>query len=407
MGLVRLLQISDFHLGRPFGWLPPDRREIRRRDQREALERAVREAIERNVQGILLAGDLFDEEGVDADTLAFAIGTFQIPGCPPVFISPGNHDPCSPQSLYWNPRLLKARGRQWPDHVHVFTESRWSSAPLADGVRVWGRCYISKISAAERPLSKDWLRDVQGADPPQVNIAVFHGSREGHLPPGQTTVSPFSDDEAAGSPFTYLAVGHYHAAGRMASPQGPVAGVRLAYAGSAVALDVTETGVHGALEVRIEHGHRQPFIETEFVPLDRRQVHAVSVDVTGCTSAERVDRKLERALDEVSATEDDIVSVRLTGRLARDVRYDAARDLTARVFHLRIDRRALRPDYPLDRYRESSGSTTDERFARALLQRMDAAADPEEKAKLERALYHGLDAFQLREVIPVHEDLEP
>jgi len=44
---------------------------------------------------------------------------------------------------------------------------------------------------------------------------------------------------------------------------------------------------------------------------------------------------------------------------------------------------------------------------RALLQRMDAAADPEEKAKLERALYHGLDAFQLREVIPVHEDLEP
>jgi len=133
----------------------------------------------------------------------------------------------------------------------------------------------------------------------------------------------------------------------------------------------------------------------------------VSVDVTGCTSAERVDRKLERALDEVSATEDDIVSVRLTGRLARDVRYDAARDLTARVFHLRIDRRALRPDYPLDRYRESSGSTTDERFARALLQRMDAAADPEEKAKLERALYHGLDAFQLREVIPVHEDLEP
>src|SRR4029450_4806564 len=54
MGLVRLLQISDFHLGRPFGWLPPDRREIRRRDQREALERAAQGAIERNVHRIVV-----------------------------------------------------------------------------------------------------------------------------------------------------------------------------------------------------------------------------------------------------------------------------------------------------------------------------------------------------------------
>src|SRR5262249_6295042 len=100
------------------------------------------------------------------------------------------------------------------------------------------------------------------------------------------------------------------------------------------------------------------------------------------------------------------VTVRLAGRLARDVRYEPARDLVARVFHLRLDRRALRPDYPLDRYRESASGTTDERFARALLQRLDAARDPEENARIERALYHGLDAFQLKEVIPVHEDLE-
>lgn len=405
MGLVRLLQISDIHLGRPFGWLPPDRREIRRRDQREVLERAVKEAIERNVHGIVLAGDLFDEEGVDADTLAYAIGAFQIPGCPPVFIAPGNHDPCSPQSLYWNPRLLKARARQWPDHVHVFTDSRWTSAPLAEGARVWGRCYVSKVSVAERPLSKEWVRDVP-SDPPQVNIAVFHGSREGHVPAGQTTISPFSDEEVVESPFTYLAVGHYHVTDRLSSPQGPVAGVRLAYAGSACALDATEIGAHGALEVRIEYGHRQPFVETEFVRLDRRQVHSLLVDVTGLSGAERVDRRIERALDEAGAGEDDIVTVRLSGRLARDVRYEPARDLASRVFHMRIDRRALRPDYPLESYRESSGATTDERFARALLQRLDAASDPEEKARLERALYHGLDAFQLKEVIPAHEELE-
>jgi DNA repair exonuclease SbcCD nuclease subunit len=239
-----------------------------------------------------------------------------------------------------------------------------------------------------------------------VEIAVFHGSRETQLPPGQTTLAPFSDDEAMMSPFTYLAVGHYHHAGRLASPQGPVAGVRLAYAGSAVALDPTEAGAHGALEVRIEHGHRQPFVETEFVPLDPCRVQDFSIDVTGCTSAERVDRKIDRALDEVSAGEDDVVTARLTGRLARDVRYEPSRELAGRVFHLRIDRRGLRPDYPLDRYRESAGTTTEERFAHALLQRLDAAHALEEKGRIERALYHGLDAFQLREAIPAHEELE-
>ena len=104
MGLVRLFQVSDLHLGRPFGWLPPDRREERRRDQRQALERCVQEAIERGAHGMLVPGDLFDQEGIDADTLAFALETFNVAGCPPVFIAPGNHDPYFPRSLSWNSR---------------------------------------------------------------------------------------------------------------------------------------------------------------------------------------------------------------------------------------------------------------------------------------------------------------
>jgi exonuclease SbcD len=405
VGLVRLLQVSDLHLGRPFGWLPTERREERRREQRQALERCVTEAIERGAHAILVAGDLFDEEGVDADTLAFALEAFHLTGCPPVFIAPGNHDPYSPRSLFWNPQLLRARGRQWPEHVTIFTDTRWKAEALNDEVRVWGRCYVSKTSDTERPLTAKALTEVK-VEKQRVEIALFHGSREGHVPPGQTTVAPFSDQEALASPFTYLAAGHYHAAGRLAAPQGPVAGVRLAYAGSAIALDTTESGAHGALEVRIEYGLRQPFVEIEFVPLDTRQAFDLEVDVTGCSSAERVDRRIEKALGEASVGERDIVTVRLTGRIARDVRYEPSRDLLKRAFHLKLDRRKVRPDYPLDSYRERAANTTDERFARVMLERIEAAKDPGEKAKLERALYYGLDAFQLREVVPAHEELE-
>jgi DNA repair exonuclease SbcCD nuclease subunit len=406
MGLVRLLQVSDLHLGRPFGWLPADRRQKRRDDQREALKRGIQEAIERSVHAIVIPGDLFDQEGVDADTLAFAVEVFHLPGCPPTFITPGNHDPCSPRSLFWNPRLLKARGREWPEHVHVFTEPRWTARVLTDDVRVWGRCDAPRIEGEDRPLARERLSEVPAQESKAVEIAVFHGSREGHLPPGQKTVAPFSDDEVLQSPFTYLAVGHYHAASRLTASQGQVAGVRLAYAGSAIALDTTELGTHGALEVRIEYGHRQPFVEVEPVALDSRRVIDVSVEVTGCQSAERVDRRIARALDDAAAGERDLVTVRLTGRLARDVRYEPARELTSRVFFLRIDRRGLRPDYPLETLRTHAPSTTDERFAKALLERLAASTDAEERARLERALYYGLDAFHLREVTPAHEDLE-
>lgn len=407
MGLVRLLQVSDLHLGRPFGWLPVDRRDQRRRDQIDALERAVRAAIERGAHAILVPGDLFDAEGVDANTLASAISAFDIAGCPPVFIAPGNHDPYSPGNLQWNARLLKLREREWPAHVHVFTAEDWAAEPLPgmDSVRIWGLGFTSHATSLARPLAPGRLPELPPPDGERVEIAVFHGSREDVCPPDQTVTAPFSDAEAMASPFTYLAAGHYHAASSLAGTQGHAAGVRLAYAGSAVALDVSESGLHGALEVRIEFGRRQPFVETEFVPLDTRQVHDLTVDVTRCGSAEQVDRRIEKALDDSAVGDRDLARIQLTGRLAKDVRYRPSPRLQERLFHLRVDARRLRPDYDLDAYREHEPVTTEERFARALLERLDQERDPAQKALLESALYYGLDAFRLHEVMPVYEEI--
>jgi hypothetical protein len=147
-------------------------------------------------------------------------------------------------------------------------------------------------------------------------------------------------------------------------------------------------------------------VETEFIELDRRRVFDLSVDVTGATAAEQVDRRILRALDQAGAGDPDILVVRLTGRLLRGVRYAApGPELRPRAFHVRLDARAVRPDYDLAPLRTGEAVTTEDRFARTLLERMDAEPDPARRADLEAALFYGLDAFRLHEVVPAYEEL--
>src|SRR5207248_2147669 len=172
-----------------------------------------RAAIERGAAALLVPGDVFDAECVDADTLAWAVhDAFALPGCPPVYIAPGNHDPCSDASHYWNPALLAARGWSWPAHVHVFTQPAWEARELREGVRIWGRCFVAGMPLHERPLAPEALA---GCTRGALDVAVFHGSRETACPPGQKIVAPFSDAEVLASPFDYLAVGHYHTPSRL------------------------------------------------------------------------------------------------------------------------------------------------------------------------------------------------
>jgi len=261
---------------------------------------------------------------------------------------------------------------------------------------------IQSVESGARPLARESLLPLAAGGAEGVNVGLFHGSREGFLPPGQKPVAPFSDAEALGSPFDYLAVGHIHTPGSLESD----GSVRLANAGAAVALDMSELGRHGAYEVRLTTGQGPARAEIEFIELDRRRVYDVTVDVTGAASAEQVDRRVLRALDQAGAGDADFVLVRLAGRLARGVRYAApGPELRPRAFHLRLDPRALRPDYDVAALRTLEPVTTEDRFARALLERLDAETDPARRADLESALFYGLDAFRLHEVVPAYEEL--
>ena len=115
---------------------------------------------------------------------------------------------------------------------------------------------------------------------------------------------------------------------------------------------------------------------------------------------------MQKALDDARVSERVLVSVRLWGRLAKGVRYTSpAPDIVARAYVMRTDMRAVRPDYELAVNREREPTTSEERFARTLLDQIGAEQDPVQRSLLESALFYGLDAFRLKEVVPAYEEL--
>src|SRR5262249_6411528 len=187
--------------------------------------------------------------------------------------------------------------------------------------------------------------------------------------------------EVAAAPFAYHAVGHYHVRSEIEQPPRPGAtssGVRLAYAGSPVALDYGEAGEHGALEVLIRFDRERCVVGVDPVRLDRRRVLSTQADVTGCSSPEQVDRRILQAFAAAGVGDRDFMRLTLSGRLMPGVRWTApGAEVLARAFHVRWDRSAVRPDYDFDALRTGDGRTTEERFARDLLRRIDAEADAE------------------------------
>jgi DNA repair exonuclease SbcCD nuclease subunit len=392
------LQISDLHLGRPFTWLPEALAEQRRADQRDLLFRAVRLAIDKKLGAILVAGDLFDGEVADRETIGRAIECVSQPGCPPVFIAPGNHDCHSRSTFYYDNRRLAAAGlATWPAHVHIFGSPAITAASLPgrDDVTIWGRCVPENVDNDERVLATDRPE----LAPDRLHVLLLHGSRAGvSLPPGKKTTTPFSDAELLAWGADFAALGHYHKPAVISDDEGVPRG---AYAGSPIALAIDETGRRYVNLVTVEHNGLHRRVEVTPFELDRRRLHRIAVAVDGLGSPEALKARVDEAFAAELVSKDDLALVVLTGRSRPrvDLAPQACVD-PAKAFWARVDATAVRPDYDLDAYRRGEGRTTEEKFARSLLAELDAENDPERRRVLEEALYYGLDALNTGGVAP-------
>lgn len=406
MPSLRFLQFSDLHLDSSLRsgriGLGDEKARVRRREIREILPKACALARERSVDLVLIPGDLFDDEAVTQDTVNYTIDHLAGLSPVPVIIAPGNHDYYSLGSPYSGELLESRKQRPWPDNVHVFRDGEWSTieTPSGSGVHVTGMAHSANALLADRLLSRPVPRS--GPDD-EIHILVFHGSLDNvGIPSRKLRTLPFSEAELASQGFDYAAVGHYHEQADLHGAGGRIIG---AYAGCPAGRGLDEIGEKFVLVGRIETTGSERRVRLEKVRLDTRTIRRVDVACQGVTHRDALLRRIEESLAAEEIPPEDLVHVRVAGRVAPGIDRSIPDGLLEdRYFHISFDTSRLEPDYDLDRYLDEGVRTTEARFVREMKRRIESEDDADRRRLLENALHYGLDALIQGEVSPRYED---
>jgi len=196
---MRFLHSADWQLGARFSQFGAKGVELRRARLATLLQ-ALKLARDRSVDAFIVAGDLFEDNQVEESLIGETLDLFaQFPSLP-IFILPGNHDPCSGPDSIWERRSFTA----CPSHVRVFR--RPEAVACAEGFII-ASPLRQKVSTIDPSLALDSLsrRLPDGA----IKVGVTHGAM---AIPGnhQPQDFPIALNAASRAGLDYLAVGHWH-----------------------------------------------------------------------------------------------------------------------------------------------------------------------------------------------------
>lgn len=280
---IRFLHLADLHLG---SQLKTQHREATTSLETldaaiyTAVERLFDTAIEEDVDFVVIAGDLYDEDSRSVKANAFLKEQFdrladeQIP----VYVSYGNHDPVGNATIYVD----------LPENVHEFDHEDPEEFSYPDEAnpkaRIWGQSY------RDRHESRSMYSRFTPADERVPNIGVLH---TGLNPDGRRYVPVARSDLERKDEIHYWALGHIHGP-RLFENEQPIA-----YAGVPQGRQITEPGVGGGYLVELAADGES---EIEFVPTSPVIWQTVDVDIgdEAISSLPDIERRIEQTLEEFS-----------------------------------------------------------------------------------------------------------
>lgn len=368
--MPKILHCADLHLDSPFKSGNAGKSEVRRRELRGTFSSLIMYIKDNGIPLALMAGDLFDRESVTRETADFFFGEMaSASGCRFV-ISPGNHDPYLPGSVY--------AGGDIPSNVYIFNDTALNRFCFPEiGIDVYGYAFTKS--------TLDFCPFVgrEPADLERINLLCGHADVGDPLSP----YCPVSEKDIAATGFDYCAFGHIHNSVGMRK----VGGTYYAYSGCLEGRDFGETGHKGAILLDITKERGIASVKATGVRFSKRRYEICRADVSGCRTADELNAKLRSAIAGKYGS-DTLLRLVMTGNVSPSlaIRTD---DISARfgdgLFYIEAVDHTL-PLYDSDALR--SDPTIRGAFFRELLPQLENGS-PEERSDAARALRLGLMAL--------------
>ncbi|MDO4731421.1 MAG: DNA repair exonuclease [Clostridia bacterium] len=268
MKSVRILHLSDLHLGRSFDFLDSVNARIRRQELLATFFKAISLCKDKDVDLLLIAGDFFESNNVDSETMIALRKVFSSIPDTRIFIALGNHDFMS-ADLFENYVNL--------ENVHIFS-SDWEKISIEElNVDVYGRSFGT--SHIKRSFFNDFKFNVSDD---AINIMVMHADIVDREIKSQ--YNPITIEQISKSDMDYIALGHMHKASK-AQRKGKTS---FAYSGSPEGLDLSETGKKGVYIGEIDKND----CKMEFAPINKRLVIRKEIDVSDCETNNDICHKI-------------------------------------------------------------------------------------------------------------------
>lgn len=198
--MIRLLHTADWQIGKCYGQFEPDEAALLAEARFNAIERLATLAREKHIDLVVVAGDVFDAQGVADKTIHRLFHAMRGYTGPWVLL-PGNHDAGLAESVWTQAARLKAI----PDNVHVCLKPE----PLL--LEALGAA-ILPAPLTQRHTYADLTEWFVGADTPagMIRIGLAHGCVQGILAEDIDSANPIAAGRAEQARLDYLALGDWH-----------------------------------------------------------------------------------------------------------------------------------------------------------------------------------------------------
>ncbi|NLW70075.1 MAG: hypothetical protein GX061_03240 [Eubacteriaceae bacterium] len=352
---MKFIHTADNHLFKSFAAskLPPSVAQAYRKDMLSAFREIIAAAGKADI--LLISGDLTEMAESSAAGVKRVFDLIGSISDTAVFLSCGNHDYLSENNLYKSLSL--------PPNLCIFPP-KLSSVYMEDiNTRIWGFSW-EKSRYGKLPF------DFAKLNTEEINILCLHGDVSDNSP--YMSIPPEAL-KAAG--FDYVALGHVHKPGKIAES--------IYYAGSACALDFSETGPHGYITgVLTKQKGESGKAGYSFTNTDVPSFLSLEVDISGLESYDEIKQSL---MGQIKNPDRDMVRVSFKGFRGEGIDIPSLCEELEEELYCLVCKDETSPDYNLEQlYRENK-----ENIIGLFIKQYEGREDRASKA----ALYAGLDAL--------------